>query len=395
MEEDRVNQLAQQLQVLQIQEEVRGARMDQQPPQQFPELPAPLSAGEYRVCLRSLPLFDEHTSRTSFLDHLELIDQWRYGNGVIEDSQSKLGLLHSLRGASHTRASHIGLNTRTWINCPSYAAYLAEMKLIFLPRSEQMLSRAEFRARRQHPQEDIISYFSSKYALFTEAYGDNRDYLNFLEAFISGLYSQLVKRLVRRANPQTYEDLKTKVSDIVAAERSSYLDGYGESDSLDGLAASSKASRHTGFDPPMEVGTVSAFDNRRSKPEANKVAARACHVCGKIGHLKKDCPRNKMVRDRKPEPQKKSCNRCGRTNHFYKDCVAKTNTRGQPIVDKMGKAKKINQIEHEDDVDVEETELLELLTHSVNCMSVKPQEGFHRRRAPCTGACPPRGRRRF
>lgn len=180
----------------------------------------------------------------------------------------------------------------------------------------------------------------------------------------------------------------------MAAERSSYLDSYREATSLDGLAAASKASRHSSFDTPMEVGAVSSFDNRRGRPEMSKSAAgRTCHMCNKVGNLKQDCPRNKMAREHKLEGQKKSCNCCGRTNHFYKDCVACVTVRGQPIADKVSKSKKINQIQQHDRE--EEEEILELLTQSINCMAVKQPASFCQRKAAHTGTCPPQGRRQY
>ena len=101
------------------------------------------------------------------------------------------------------------------------------------------MARAEFLTRKQGTRDNISNYIEHKFVLFHSAYEDHNEanYAALLTASINGMPNPVVKRMVRRHNPTTENDLRTLAILAVANEREAYLSGYGESTSLDGVAA--------------------------------------------------------------------------------------------------------------------------------------------------------------
>lgn len=67
---------------------------------------------------------------------------------------------------------------------------------------------------------------------------------------------------------------------------------------------------------PKACHTCGGFDHlKRDCPQNAGVeqAPRACHICGELGHLKRDCPQNTGAQD-------KACHICGEVGHLKRDC---------------------------------------------------------------------------
>ena len=174
----------------------------------------------------------------------------------------------------------------------TYQEYEAHLSSFFAPASESDLKKSEYLSKKQGKDEGILAYLATKYALFVESYPANaRSESDFTMEAIDGMYSNAVKREVNRRSPISYKDLVEKASDVVAVARRAYLRGFGETESLDGLATSttiaSKALMRTATgETPMEIGAVEGD--------------RGCWWCLRTGHFKRDCPvfRNNQPRAR-------------------------------------------------------------------------------------------------
>ena len=105
---------------------------------------------------------------------------------------------------------------------------------IFQPEAESAMARVEFAQRKQSAKENIAVYAEQKIALFHLAYPMGQaNYPTLLTEFVKGVYNTVVKKRIRIRNPTNINDLRNAAVEIVAIERESYLEGYGEATSLD------------------------------------------------------------------------------------------------------------------------------------------------------------------
>lgn len=165
--------------------------------------------------------------------------------GIGDDEISKKALFYGIRGASKMRISAtLGRRTEAFLTSRTYEDYKSKVQEVFHPASERQMVKSEFEERRQGAREDVVSYYSHKYALFAEAYHENLVFDTFMVSAIKGLYSNVVKKKVRTADPGNFEDLRNCILRVVAAERNCYLDGYGDCTSLDGLVSATTVQKN-------------------------------------------------------------------------------------------------------------------------------------------------------
>ena len=177
-----------------------------------------------------------------------------------------------------------------------------------MPPEESELSCSEFQHRKQGRNEDISTYLSSKLALWQNAFTENeRSFTTLYTAVIAGIYNPIVKRQLRRSSPVDQDQLHQMAVRIVANERESYFGGYGESTSLDGLAAVSIEAIHTRTDEDMEIDRIEAMGVKFTGK---------CNKCKKMGHKAADC---RVKRDKNDI----QCFFCKKKGHYARDCMSK------------------------------------------------------------------------
>merc|ERR1711895_394803 len=106
---------------------------------------------------------------------------------------------------------------------------------IFQPEAESAMARVEFAQRKQSAKENIAVYAEQKIALFHLAYPMGQaNYPTLLTEFVKGVYNTVVRKRIRIRNPNNINHLRNAAVKLVAIERESYLEGYGEAPFLDG-----------------------------------------------------------------------------------------------------------------------------------------------------------------
>ena len=316
---------------------------------------------------RSLSLIPKfQADRPWRIYRLEILT-WAHLHGYSDaaaDVQERLkgAILFSLKGTALERATPYGPGSEAWTRAGTMLDYLNELEQVFQPAAESMLSKEEFTSRIQGRDENVITYISSKFAIFDVAFPvpparvevdangvrtsfqQHRDETVLVQLTIKGLYNTSVKRAVLASSPTNRSELRKAVVQAVANERIAYADGYSTSTNLDGLASATTtyAEQQKNHVRPREE----AMDIDLMKDAA-------CFRCLKPGHLKKDC-RVKLRGDPRPQPRDqqrdnrpkqwnqargqrpmpgprdqqkpstggkpKQCFNCGDGSHFIRDC---------------------------------------------------------------------------
>ena len=221
-------------------------------------------------------------------------------------------------------------------SCTNIDQYIVLLGGIFQPPAESRTLKQEFLSLKQAKTEDVSTYLSSKVSLYDSAYSETlRDFETLLSETIRGLYSDVIKRRLRNCDDvKDRTTLRTKLFDLVAKERESYMWGYAESTSLEGLVAVAQPGIRrflggtqvlTGGEEAMEVDALIeqkiaalGIGGKYEKKDPTEADSRKCYGCNKPGHLKRNCPN-------KPKPKKsgKSDEHCGHCNykgHTIEDC---------------------------------------------------------------------------
>ena len=299
-------------------------------------------ATDLAKAFKSLPYFDNSQGKP-YRHHRRALCQWYTVNNITSVGEKKLALISSLRGLAGEKASPLGINTARWNELTEYDAYELAIKELFEPKVESSLARSEFKLRKQGRREDVGSYFSAKYALFMVAYADTPEFHIFFSELIAGIYSQVIKKLLRREIVTNIEELRQALYRVVANERISYLEGYGDSTSLDGLAAVTSGTdtglhRQQDEDDRMDIGQLG--------PRKGQKETRRCNSCKKVGHIAKNCRSAKGKTDKTHTKSSSSANNsnkrcfwCQKSGHLQSACYAKRN--GKPRV----QAPQVTQIE--------------------------------------------------
>ena len=216
---------------------------------------------------------------------------------ILEDAKKKAALLFCITGKAAERMRSLSAETASFTDL-SYLEYSQPEKQLFQPNSERLVARSEFVRYSQTKTQDVASYTEMKFGLSEAAYEESeRSYNTLYLACLRGLYNPVVRRLVRRKNPTTQEELRRSVLEVTSIEHESFLEGYGESTSLDGLSSVTftRTSQGASLDQlePMEVDSLQ---------EKKKLV---CFRYGKSGHKIADCC-VKVKGPKKEEFKKKS-----------------------------------------------------------------------------------------
>ena len=183
----------------------------------------------------------------------------------------------------------------------------ARIQETFQPEAESAMARQEFVQRKQSANENISIYAETKISLYQLAYpAAEANYPTLLTEFIRGIYNITIKKRVRQQNPRTLQELRNVAIQTVAIEREAFLDGYGESATLDGLSAVSMYKSQREPDEPMDISAIkNQHDKKEHKPRENHKETRICFFCERVGHLKRNCFKyKKWLENKKAKEQK-------------------------------------------------------------------------------------------
>ena len=300
----------------------------------------------FQRSLSSCPLFYAKTGGQSFRRHINNFKLWRISRGIQDHGLSKIALAQSMRDSAAERTRHIEPGTAKFAAIETYEDYEKLVSDTFLPVGEKALSRTEFLEYKQGPNEDIAGYMSIKFSLYQVAYAEGeRSFISLRTAVVKGLYSNVIKRMAMRRNPENEEELYQVVCDSVASEREAYLGGYAESTSLEGLRAISYAFKAEGgsTEEPMDINAMSSTytPGKKTTPGNNK----KCFKCGSSTHMIKDCKKNTERkhhsgggndRNKRSEGKKDlECHYCHKRGHFKKDCYKYKRDQNGGKINKM------------------------------------------------------------
>ena len=306
-----------------------------------------MANSNFQRALNSVPTYDG--KHQPFREHLTNFLAWKSARNIIEHREAKTALCYSLKNSAQTRIRAFLPGTAAFDNASTFETYLGQISEIFEPSSERGLSRSEFLAYTQSPNEDVGNYLAVKFSLWEIAYGtEERSYQTLRSNVIKGLWNTVIKRTVSRMVLKDQEELRQGIFQAVAAERECFLNGYAESTSLDGLRAVTitNASNRSDGAEPMEVDAL--WDGNKKKDRVQpgrgqqpaRKETRSCHRCQRPGHIQKDCRaktdhKGRKLGDQKGSGSKKGCFACGRDGHKAVDCPKKR--------------QRVNQVEEADD----------------------------------------------
>jgi hypothetical protein len=299
---------------------------------------------EAKKALGHLPSFDGTTTWRTFEDRYRLWNELNLTPEVPVDFR-KQSLLYCLKGTATERARPFRIGQPGYADAATLEAYVLVLRGVFQPQEESELARAEFKAQKQRKNEDIATYLMTKISLFENAFPeDQRSFATLLTEVIDGIYNPVVKRIVRRGNPEDQATLRTVAITAVANEREAYRGGYGESASLDGLACVSIPFAVIDQGEPMDVDKVGKLDV-------------TCYRCQKKGHMRKDCRvklknqesgKGGAEKEGKNPRRKGKCYNCGKDGHFSRECRSpKKNDEGKKAENCQKRVKNLEEEEED------------------------------------------------
>ena len=291
----------------------------------------------------------EQTSKRTWQMFLSERLDFFEGHGItidtIGEEYHKKYLMMALGG----RAREMVVGIEDDLKAKPYDAMVKQLGEQFSPRFESELMKSQFKARKQQRLEDILTYLSSKEALYRRAYKpEERSVTHFMESAIANVRSDRVKEhlIMARYDPKNnitdYMHLRDIASSVVAMEREMYKAGLpNASTSLDGLAATSLA---------VTQGLV---DDDEEPMDISKMEDRACFTCGKKGHLAAQCRskkkevkksfggKGKSIPGKGGKPFPFACRKCGTVGHKAKDCRKSANkvkpkSKNTPTIKRAG-----------------------------------------------------------
>ena len=247
-------------------------------------------------------------------------------------SFTKVLLATVMSGSAIERTRPYRSGTAAFDACATLEDYIVLLRGVFQPPAESRSLKQEFDMYRQKPEEDCSTYLSTKLSLFDLAYVEGqRDFDVLLTSVINGLYSNIVKRQLRRQTLTTREQLRGVLFDIVSKEREAYYGNYSEATSLDGLAAVTQHFTRNSTVPrvnnnnQVEDMEVDALQEQIAALQAKldtRKGGKACFTCNKTGHFSRNCP-NKDKKDPKGQGSGSkliTCHYCSKKGHKKAEC---------------------------------------------------------------------------
>ena len=235
-----------------------------------------------------MPKFSgEGTFRTFRLEYA----MWLKVNRIEEipdEDFKKFALLSAFQGKAADMVRCVGPEQPIF-RTSTFEQFGNKIAQIFQPEAESAMARVEFAQRKQSAKENIAVYAEQKIALFHLAYPQGQaNYPTLLTEFVKGVYNTVVKKRIRIRNPTTINDLRNAAVEIVAIERESYLEGYGDATSLDGLSAVTTFESSSTAPEPMDIDKIGAIKSQQKMIK--------CWYCQKKGHRRSEC--RKLQKDK-------------------------------------------------------------------------------------------------
>jgi hypothetical protein len=246
---------------------------------------------------KTCPSFERGKDRwADFADMFEL-HMRKY---QVTDAVAKEALWLAVKGRSSRIVIASMRPDRAPHNGMTFEAYLQEMAGKFMPASESMQMKTEYKSRIQGRQEDVQNYINEKFELYKMAYpGEITDLADFYNEASIGILNKSVRRDMLRYRARDVSDYGQQAVFLAQVERQAIARGDSDEKSLDGLVSVTRPSRTIDGHEPMEVDhlMVRREENREAAEDCECMAMYEqgfrgpCYYCRKQGHMLRSCPR--------------------------------------------------------------------------------------------------------
>ena len=218
--------------------------------------------------------------------------------------------------------------------------YMETLREVFEPASKIHLTRETFKMMKQSKDDDMATYITRKFYLYSTAYPviAERSFQLFFDEVVKGTYSTKVKcwLLEKASGIRNLEQLRESAYEGASYYRKVYMMGMTDMvPNLDGLLPSNQLAKAGLKESTSEAMEIDAL---KEQIEAMKMGDKSnikCYSCNKTGHLAKDCwSKNKGQKagqgkgGSQPPKFKGKCGWCKKTGHKEADCFAKKRDKG-------------------------------------------------------------------